>query len=695
MIYLNFALQNQLSPALNHFGILRGSMSAVSLPQFTSFNIEHFVEHLDKLLQHNLEQIEIILKENTQFTWHNLMHPLEEMDDALERFWAPLSHLHAVVNSKKLRDCYQACLPKLSAYEAAIGHNHELYSAIKSLDTSTLDKAQTKIVEDCLRDFELSGVALPKEKKQRFEEMQTRLSQLANQFENNVLDASQAFSLHITDEKRLAGLPEHAINTAHELAAEKELTGWMLNLEFPCYLAVVTYAEERALREEIYYAFATRASDQGPSAGNFDNTTLIDEMLALRQEKAALLGFANYAELSLATKMADSTKQVLEFLHDLSTRSHHQAKTEFKSLQEFAKEEYGIEEIAPWDLAFLSEKKSQKEYAISQEELRPYFSLNQVMEGFFTIVNKLYGMNMEEITGVDTWHPDVKCYRVLDEDMQLRGYIYADLFARQHKRGGAWMDSLQSRRKLANGDVQLPIATLTCNFAKPSAKKAAALSHDEVLTLFHEFGHCLHHVLTQVDYLNASGINGVEWDAVELPSQFFENWCWEHSAIQLLTQHVDSREKLPDELFSKLLAAKNFQSAMAMMRQLEFALFDFRIHQEFKSGGSGLVAKILNEVRKETTVVPVAAYNRFQHSFTHIFSGGYAAGYYSYKWAEVLSSDAFSRFEEEGIFNSSTGRDFLHSILEVGGSKKAAEAYLQFRGRPATVDALLRHNGIE
>ncbi|ARG98630.1 M3 family metallopeptidase [Legionella micdadei] len=669
-------------------------MSAVSLPQFTSFNTEHFVEHLDKLLQTNLEQIEVMLRENTQFTWNNLMKPLEDMDDALERFWAPLSHLHAVVNSKKLRDCYQACLPKLSAYEAAIGHNHELYSAIKSLDKTVLNETQCKIVEDGIRDFELSGVALPTQKKQRFEEIQTRLSQLSNQFENNVLDATQAFSLHITDEKRLAGLPEHAVNTAYELAGEKGVSGWMLNLEFPCYLAVVTYAEDRALREEMYYAFATRASDQGPSAGKFDNTTLIDEMLDLRQEKAELLGFANYAELSLATKMADSTKQVLDFLHDLSGRSHHQAETEFQSLQEFAQREYGIDKIAPWDLAFLSEKKSQKEYAISQEELRPYFSLNKVMEGLFTVVNKLYGMNMEEITGVDTWHPDVKCYRVLDEDMQLRGYIYVDLFARQHKRGGAWMDSLQSRRKLADGDIQLPIATLTCNFAKPSAKKPAALSHDEVLTLFHEFGHCLHHVLTKVDYLNASGINGVEWDAVELPSQFFENWCWEHSAIQLLTQHVDSGEKLPDELFNKLVAAKNFQSAMAMMRQLEFALFDFRIHQEFKPGSSGLVAKILNEVRKETTVVPVAPYNRFQHSFTHIFSGGYAAGYYSYKWAEVLSSDAFSRFEEEGILNPKTGRDFLHLILEVGGSKKAADAYLQFRGRPATVDALLRHNGI-
>ena len=559
-------------------------MSAINLPQFSAIDIDNFVGRLDKLLQDNLSQIAALLQPSNRFTWDNLMRPLEEMDDVLERFWSPLSHMHAVVNSKKLRECYQACLPKLSAYESAIGHNQALYNAIKSLDKAVLDPAQRKIVDDTIRDFELSGVALSPSMKQRFEEIQTQLSKLANQFENNVLDAGQAFSLHITDEKRLLGLPEHALHTARELAAEKGLPGWMLNLEFPCYLAVVTYAEDRALREEIYQAYVTRASDQGPNAGQFDNTKPIDTILTLRQEKAGLLGFANYAELSLATKMADSPVQVIDFLQDLAQRSHHQSEAEFKRLQEFAANEYNLAEVAPWDLAFLSEKKCQMLYAISQEELRPYFSLPKVMKGLFTIVNKLYGMHMDEITGVDNWHPDVKCYRVLDENRQLRGYIYVDLFARQHKRGGAWMDSLQGRRKLANGQVQLPIATLTCNFAKPAGKKVAILSHDEVLTLFHEFGHCLHHVLTKVNYLSAAGINGVEWDAVELPSQFFENWCWEQAALQLLTEHVDSGEELPDELFKKLLAARNFQSAMAMVRQLEFSLFDFRIHQEFKPG---------------------------------------------------------------------------------------------------------------
>ncbi|MBA2657482.1 MAG: M3 family metallopeptidase [Tatlockia sp.] len=669
-------------------------MQANNLPQFKTINIDNFVDSLDKFLQENLLKIEEILRPNQKYRWENLMQPLDDISDGLERLWSPLSHLHAVVNSKKLRTTYQACLPKLSAYESAIGQNQKLYNAVKSLDQTELNATQRKIVVDLIRDFELSGVALSEEDKKRYELIQTQLSSLANEFENNILDAGQAFSIHISDEKRLAGIPEHALLSAQELAVEKGLSGWLFNLEFPSYLAVITYAEDRALREEIYWAYTTRASDQGPSAGQFDNSEHIEAILALRQEQAKLLGFANYAELSLATKMADSSEQVLGFMKKLATKGHSQAQAEFARLTKFAVEHYSLSELEPWDLAYLSEKESETLYAISQEELRPYFSLDKVMSGLFIIVNKLYGMNMEEVSGVDSWHPEVKCYRVQDETGQDRGFIYVDLFARQHKRNGAWMDSLQSRRKLANNSIQLPIATLTCNFAKPSAMKMAALSHDEVLTLFHEFGHCLHHVLTQVDYLNASGINGVEWDAVELPSQFFENWCWDQEALKLLTKHVDSGESLPDDLFNKLLAAKNFHSALALMRQLEFSLFDFRIHQEFKSDQPRLVAKILNEVRQQTTIVPIAPYNRFQNSFSHIFAGGYAAGYYSYKWAEVLSCDAFSRFEEEGIFSEKAGRDFLHSILEVGGSKKAAEAYLNFRGRPATVDALLRQSGI-
>lgn len=669
-------------------------MTTVSLPQFMHLDTITFPANLDSLLVKNTKEIANLLSSNQFFTWDNLMRPLEDMDDELERFWSPLSHLHAVVNSPALRDCYEACLPKLSAYETAIGHNQALYMAVKSINTQMLDKTQCKIIEDTLRDFALSGIALSAEHKHRFEAISARLSDLSNQFENNVLDSVHAYQLHITDATRLVGIPEHALHNARELAEEKKLPGWVLTLEFPCYQAVVTYAQDRLLREELYKAFVTRASDQGPSAGLFDNTEVMKEMLALRHEKAQLLGFANYAELSLATKMADSTQDVLNFLFDLSQRAHGQAEAEFERLQTFAQEVGHTTRLEPWDIAWLSEKKMQARYAISQEELRPFFPIYKVMEGMFSIIHTLYGMTLENVTGIDIWHADVTCYRVLDSENKPRGYIYVDLFARPHKRGGAWMDSCQSRRKLAEDDIQLPIATVTCNFAKAIGKKPATLSHDEVLTLFHEFGHALHHVLTQVDYLGASGISGVEWDAVELPSQFFENWCWDAHALQLLTSHVETGESLPSELFNKLLAVKNFQSAMGMMRQLEFSLFDFRIHQEYNNENPGVISTVLAEVRKQTTVVPVDPCNRFQHSFSHIFGGGYAAGYYSYKWAEVLSSDAFARFEEEGVFNVATGRDFLHCILEAGGSRKAAESYVAFRGKMATVDALLRHNGI-
>lgn len=668
-------------------------MLPTRLPQFGALDLDTFVDRLDTLLDANRKKIHVLL-EAEHFDWDNLMHPLEDMEDALERFWSPMAHLHAVVDSKALRSCYQACLPKLSAYESAIGQNQALYDAIHSLDKNRLNSAQQHIVADALRNFELSGVALSPEKKTHFEAIQTRLSELSNKFENNVLDAGQAFSRHVLDEAELKGLPEHALQTARELAAEKDLPGWLLNLEFPCYLAVVTYADDRSLREIFYQAYVTRASDQGPHAGKFDNTDLINEMLMLRHETAQLLGFSNYAELSIATKMAESTHQVIDFLMDLSERAYGQAQGEINNLENFAKTEAGLDRIEPWDIAYLSEKMRQKHYSLSQEDLRPYFPKSKVMDGLFSIITQLYGIRLEEEVDVETWHPDVVCYRLIDEHEQIRGYVYMDLFARQHKRGGAWMDSCQTRRLLPDGSVQLPIAMLTCNFAKPAANKMATFSHDEILTLFHEFGHCLHHLLTKVDYLSASGIHGVEWDAVELPSQIFENWCWEQKALQLIAEHVDTGQPLPIELYEKLLAAKNFQSAMAMMRQLEFSLFDFRVHQEFSVKNPGFVTELIKDVRQKTAVIPIAPYNRFQHSFTHIFAGGYGAGYYSYKWAEVLSSDAYERFEEEGIFNHQTGRDFLHSILEVGGSRKALDAFVAFRGRPAKVNALLRHNGI-
>ena len=669
-------------------------MTTHSLPSFSTIDVAAFPSKLDTMLAIHLQKIADILTNNKVYTWDNLMRPLDEMDDELEKFWSPLSHLHAVVNSKALRECYQACLPKLSAYSASVGQNQALYDAVKSLEYSKLNPVQCKIVDDAVRDFKLSGVALSLKDKSRFEEISTKLSQLSNKFENNILDATEDFHLHITDKEQVAGLPEHALATASALSNEKNLSGWMLTLDSPSYIAVMTYADDRQLRETLYGAYVTRASDVGPSAKKFDNTEPMNEILALRHESAKLLGFANYAELSLATKMATSTTEVNTFLADLAKRARPQAGVEFKELEKFAFEHYGIEVIEPWDVTYLSEKKQHLAFNISQEMLRPYFPLDKVLDGMFSIVNKLYGMTFKSIKDVDTWHKDVTCYAIYDEKDSIRGYIYFDLFARLQKRGGAWMDSCQTRFKRSDGVVQTPIAMLTCNFAKASANKPPMLSHDEVQTLFHELGHCLHHVLTQVEYMSASGIHGVEWDAVELPSQFFENWCWEEQAINLLTKHVDNGEPMPAELFNQLVAAKNFQSAMVMMRQLEFSIFDFRIHEEYIAQDPSFISQIIADVRKSTAVVPIVDYNRFQHSFSHIFAGGYAAGYYSYKWAEVLSSDAFSRFEEEGVFNLQTGRDFLHSILEVGGSCKALSAFVSFRKRKPTVDALLRHNGI-
>lgn len=663
-------------------------------PEFSKIDISTFAINLRKLLDNNLQTIDTLLKRTDAFTWDNLIVPLDNMEDVLERFWSPVSHLHSVMNSKLLRDCKEACLPLLSAYESAIGQNHALYLAIQSIDSSKLDDTQRKILDDMKRDFVLSGVALSAENKQRFETISARLSELSNQFETNILDAVHHYQLHIIDEARLAGLPEHAKHHAKALAEGKNLQGFILTLESPCYLAVITYCDDRLLREELYQAFVTRASDKGPLACQFDNTCVMEEILALRQEEARLLSFENYAQLSLATKMADSPADVLHFLTDLSHRARPQARREFEALQAFATEHLALSKLEPWDVAYASEKKLHADFTISQEMLRAFFPLPTVMQGLFDIVQTLYNVYFEEIDSVDVWHSDVRCYAIKDAHQNPCGFIYIDLFARPNKRDGAWMDSLQSRRRLSNGEIQLPIATLTCNFAKAMSNQPATLSHDEVVTLFHEFGHCLHHVLTRVDYLGASGIHGVEWDAVELPSQFFENWCWNETALQRLTSHLDTQTCLPPVLLNRLLAAKNFQSAMGMMRQLEFSLFDFRIHQEYDVTQPHCITTILNDVRQQTTVVPIASYNRFQHSFSHIFGGGYAAGYYSYKWAEVLSSDAFARFEEEGVFNQSTGRDFLHCILEVGGSQPASVSFANFRGRDATIDALLQHNGI-
>lgn len=663
------------------------------LPIFHSIQIDTYVTRLEALLAEHLQRIEHLTREPTP-NWDNVLYPLEVMQDELERFWSPLSHLHSVADAPALRTCYEACLPKLAAYESTIGQNQALYDAVKRIDPVRLNVSQQKIIHDHVRDFKLSGVALSPEHKERFKAITARLSHLTNQFETHVLDAIQDYSYHITDATRLAGLPAHALANAAALAKDKKMSGWLFGLDAPSYMAVLTYADDRVLRETIYEAYVTRASDQGPSAGKFDNTPVMQEILALRFEMARLLDFPHYAARSLATKMAESPQHVTTFLHDLITRSQPQARSEFAQLSAWAREHLHLEKLEPWDVTYASEKKQEATFSISQEALRAYFPLPKALAGMFGIIERLYGIRFTEVKDIDRWHPDVTCYRLLDEKDAVRGYIYMDFFARAHKRSGAWMDSCQSRFAHADGRVQSPIAMLTCNFAKSG--EVAHLSHDELQTLFHEMGHCLQHVLTQVDYISVSGIHGVEWDAVELPSQFFENWCWEELPLQMLTQHAETGEPLPVAVFQQLVAAKNFQSAMALTRQLEFALFDFRLHETFTDTSEvQMIGSILQDIRDQISVVPYVSYNRFQHGFTHIFSGGYGAGYYSYTWAEVLSSDAFGRFEEEGIFNAQAGRDFLHHILEIGGAKKAAEAYVAFRGRMPMVDALLRQRGIQ
>jgi len=505
-----------------------------------------------------------------------------------------------------------------------------------------------------------------------------------------VMDATQAWSRHITDAGLLDGLPESAMAQARQAAQAKELDGWLINLEFPSYYAVMTYAHDRALREEVYTAYSTRASDQGPNGGEFDNGPLIDEILALRQELAELLGYANYAELSLATKMAESTDQVVGFLRDLGQRSKPFAEQDLQALKAYAAEK-GCADLQSWDVGYYSEQLRQHRYAISQEELKPYFPIDRVLQGMFGVVEKLYGIQLRETSDFDRWHPDARLFEVIEQG-EVTGQFFLDLYARSHKRGGAWMDGCRDRRRLPGGALQRPIAYLVCNFTPAVGGKPALLTHDEVTTLFHEFGHGLHHLLTQVDYPTASGINGVAWDAVELPSQFMENWCWEPEGLALISGHYESGEPLPQDLLDKMLAARNFQSGLGMLRQIEFSLFDFLLHRREDPELSA--QQVLDQVRDEVAVFRPPAFNRFQNGFSHIFAGGYAAGYYSYKWAEVLSADAFSRFEEEGVLNTDTGRAFREEILARGGSREPMELFVAFRGREPKIDALLRHSGL-
>ncbi len=670
-------------------------LEQTGLPAFSRIRAEHVEPAIDQLLAENRRRIAGLLEQVERPDWRNLIEPIEEWEDRLERAWSPVSHMNAVVNGEELRAAYNACLPKLTDYGTEMGQNEALYAAYKAVAArgDGLDAAQRKVLDNALLDFHLSGVDLPPADKERFRQISQELSSLTSSFSENVLDATDAWSKHLGDDEALAGLPQTALDLARQTAEQRDEEGWMLTLDYPSYFPVMTYADDADLRREAYEAYQTRASDQGPNAGEFDNSDNMERILALRHEQAQLLGFANYAECSLERKMARSTDEVMQFLHDLAARSRHHAERELEELRAYAAEQHGCTGLEPWDIAYYSEKLRQHRYNITQEEVKPYFPLTRVVPGMFEVVGRLYGVSFHEVTGVDSWHPDVKFYEIRDHDGGLRGQFYFDLYARQNKRGGAWMGTCRSRMKTGSID-QTPVAYMVCNFTPPVGDKPVLLTHDEVETLFHEFGHGLHHMLTRVEYSAVSGINGVAWDAVELPSQFMENYCWEREALDLFAAHHESGERIPEALYQRMLAAKNFQSGMMMVRQLEFALFDFRIHREYDPGRGGRIYEILDQVRDEVAVIHPPAWNRFAHSFSHIFAGGYAAGYYSYKWAEVLSADAFALFEENGVFDPATGQSFLHNILEQGGARDAMDLFIAFRGREPEIDALLRHSGI-
>ena len=669
-------------------------LESYTLPPFDRLLPEHVVPGIDAILAENRAAIAKL--GSAPATWEAVPAVLEQLQDRLDHAWAPVSHLNAVMNSEAWREAYNGTLPKLAAYSTELGQNEALFTVYEALEKSRgfadFNQAQQQSIRYALRDFRLSGIGLPADKKKRFADIQEKFAELSSGFADSVLDATQAWGLCLDDDSRLGGLPDSAKGLLAALAQQKDQSGYRITLDAPSYLAIMMHAEDRGLREAVYIAYVTRASDQGPQAGRFDNSARMVEILRNRQEMAALLGYANYAEVSLVPKMAETPRQVIDFLNDLALRTRSGAERELAELRAFARDELGLVELQSWDVAFASEKLKEKKYAISQEQLRPYFPAPKVINGMLKIAEILYGLEIHERHDINVWHDDVTYYEI-SEHGEVVASFYLDPYARENKRGGAWMADCRVRRRGADGKLQKPVAFLTCNFSPPVDGKPALLTHDEVTTLFHEFGHGLHHMLTRIEVAAMSGINGVAWDAVELPSQFHENWCWEPRALELISGHVETGAPLPEDLLDKMLAAKNFQSGLTMLRQLEFALFDMELHQRTEFGPD-TVQQVLDSVRARVTVLTPPAFNRFQHGFSHIFAGGYAAGYYSYKWAEVLSADAFSRFEEEGVMNPETGRHFRETILAQGGSRPAQELFAEFRGRAPAVDALLRHSGL-
>ena len=667
------------------------------LPRFDAIEPDHVVPAVDALLAQQRAAIDALVSGAVPRTWDGVMQPQEDLDDRLSRAWAPVSHLHSVRDTPALRDAYGEALEKITDWETELGQNRDLYEAVRAVRDgagfAALTPVQQRIVTESIRDFELSGVALEEPARSRYREIANELSKLSTEFEQALLDATDAWHLDVADAGALAGLPDSALALLRQYAQEAGTEGWRITLQHPSYVAVLTHADDRALRHTVYEAYATRASDQGPHAGRFDNAPRIERIMALRHEAAGLLGFPNAAEESLATKMAAESARVLGFLRDLAARAKPVAERELAELAVFARDTLGIDALAPWDVAYASEKLRIARYALAEEELKPYFPAERAIEGVFAVSERLFGVRFAARGGVPSWHPDVRYYDVLDAGGAVLAGVYLDLYARSGKRGGAWMDVCRTRRRHAGG-VQQPVAFLTCNFAPPAGELPSLLTHDDVVTLFHEFGHGLHHLLTEVDFPSAAGIAGVEWDAVELPSQFMENFCWHRGTLDLFARHWRSGAPLPDDLFRRMTAARHFQAGLFLVRQLEFALFDFRLHLEYDPTQGARALPLLEEVRREVAVVHPPSWHRFPHSFSHIFAGGYGAGYYSYLWAEVLSADAFARFEEAGVLDRGTGEAFRRAVLAVGGSRPALESFIAFRGREPDPTALLRSYGL-
>lgn len=673
-------------------------IEAYGLPKFDQVRSDHVLPAVRKVLEENRKQIAKRINSNVSPNWENVAEFAADLDENIEQIWSPIRHLNAVANDKALRQAYIDSLPLIAGYHIEIGQNRELYELWLGLENKAeslgLNSIQRKLIKDTLIEFRLSGINLNEIDRSKFLKLQQRLSILESKFEENVLDATDGWSLLINNQNKLVGMTEADLSRAHQVAKLNHEEGYRLTLDYPSYDAVMSYCENREIRKQIYTAYSTRASDKGPQAGVWDNTEIINEILEIRAELANLLGYKSYADLSLITKMAESPEKVLEFLYDLVEKASYVADKEFDEVKRFGSNRFNIKKLESWDLSYVSRKLKENNFQYNEEILKEYFPVEHVISGLFDLAKELFDLNIYEHQGkVAVWHEDVKLYDMTDEKGNLKAQFYLDLYARRNKRGGAWMDEFRGYRKKGNRIIH-PVAYITCNSSPPIGDKPALFTHEDVVTLFHEFGHGLHHMLTRVPYAQLAGIKGVEWDAVELPSQFMENWCWNDLVIERISKHYKSGKPFPKSLRKILIKTRNFQSAMKLLRQIEFSLLDMKINMKNNALNNIEIQNLVDEIRDKIAVMKPPTFNRFQNSFSHIFGGGYAAGYYSYIWSEVLSADAFSRFYEEGIFNKKTGKSFMENILEKGGSDKAINLFERFRGREPRIDALIQILGI-